>query len=134
MPNLGCLMGIAFQRQLSMLATTLAEAGLNLTPSEYVVMRVLYKQDGRQQCEIAEVLGKDKGAVSRCVATLARKGLVRTEPVSYKCLRVYVSDYGNELRPQVMDVARSRQEALAALCSPEELETFARVLKRMTQI
>ena len=90
-PAIGCLIGTAYQILLSRLASTLKEAGLDITTSEYLVLRAIYSNDGLQQCEIAEMVGKDKAAICRCVAGLAKKGLVRTESVSHKCLRVYAS-------------------------------------------
>lgn len=133
MPNLGCLLGTAYQRQLSDLSAALTDKGLNVTTAEYLVLRVLYYADGLQQCDIASMIGKDKGAICRCVTAMARKGLIRTESVSHKCLRVYLTDYGRHLEPAIMDIARERHEAFIGLLSPDELQTFVRVLTKMIQ-
>ena len=69
-PNVGCLLGTAYQTLLSELTDSLDRKGLDITTSEYLVMRALYSNDGLQQCEIAALLGKDKGAISRCVKNL----------------------------------------------------------------
>lgn len=128
MPNLGCLLGTAYQRLLSQLAAALAEAGLDITTSEYLILRALYTSDGMQQCDIASLISKDKGAVSRCVAAMVRKGLVVTEPVSYKCLRVFLSEKGRQIEPAVMKVSEARHQALVSLVSPGELDVFVKVL------
>ena len=83
-PALGCLIGKAWHVLLGQLAAALKDAGLDVTTSEYLVLRALYRGDGIQQCEIADMVGKDKAAVCRCVAGLEKKGLIRTEPVSHK--------------------------------------------------
>lgn len=97
MPNVGCLVGIAYQVLTSRLAAALADAGLNISVPEYLILRTLYIKDGLQQCEIADMLSKDKGAISRNVAEMSKKGIVRTEPVSYKCRRVYLSPEGRKI-------------------------------------
>ncbi|MDE5843233.1 MAG: MarR family transcriptional regulator [Muribaculaceae bacterium] len=128
-PALGCMLGSANQILLKELETALKAAGLALTTTEYLVMRALYHQEGIQQCEIADMVGRDKAGICRCVAGLVKKGLIQTEPVSYKCLRVYLSDSGRAIRESVMKVAESRHQALVDLVSSEELEVFNKVLQ-----
>lgn len=131
MPNLGCLIGTAYQRELSRLAADLEDSGLDLTPTEYLVLRALYTRDGLQQCEIADLISKDKAAVCRCVTALSKKGFVTTEAVSHKCLKVYLSPTGRETEPTVMSIAEKRQKALAAIASEKEIEIFVSVLNKM---
>lgn len=131
MPNTGCMVGTAYQTLLSKLSETLSTYGLNLTPPEYMVLRALYTADGMQQCELAALIGKDKGAVCRCVTAMVKKGLVRTESVSHKCLRLYVAPLGREIEPKVMAVARERHNALASLLTPEEMIMFDVVLEKI---
>ncbi|MBD5356779.1 MAG: MarR family transcriptional regulator [Bacteroides sp.] len=133
MPNVGCMLGTAYQTLVSRLAEALAEAGLKITVSEYLILRALYTQDGMQQCEIAAMVGKDKGGVSRCVSAMVKKGLVSTECVSHKCLKVYLSPKGRGIEPKVMEVAKTRHEALSSMLTSEEKTVFARVLKKIIQ-
>lgn len=132
-PAIGCLIGTAYQILLSRLASTLKEAGLDITTSEYLVLRAIYSNDGLQQCEIAEMVGKDKAAICRCVAGLAKKGLVRTESVSHKCLRVYASEEGRRIEPDIMRVAALRHKELAEMVSHKELEVFTKVLEKIVK-
>ena len=129
MPNTGCLLGSADQTLLTELGDALKKAGLDVTPPEYIILRALYTKDGMQQCEISDLIGKDKGAVSRCVSALLKKGLVYTVPVSYKCVRIFVSEKGREIEPVIMAVAKSRHSVLEDLISPEEFEIFTKVLQ-----
>ncbi len=131
MPNTGCMIGTAYQTLISKLSETLSAYGLNLTPPEYMLLRALYTCEGMQQCELATMIGKDKGAVCRCVAAMVKKGLVSTESVSHKCLRVYVTPLGRDIEPKVMAVAKERHEALTSLLTPEEMTTFDIVLKKI---
>lgn len=127
-PALGCKVGRAYQIMLCQLASALKENGLDITTSEYLVLRAVYSKEGLQQCEIADMVGKDKAAVCRCVAGLIHKGLLFTDPVSYKCLKVYLTEKARKLEPQIMKVARLRHKALTDHTSPEELEIFIKIL------
>lgn len=130
-PAIGCKVGRAYQIMLSQLASALKKAGLNITTSEYLVLRAVYSKEGLQQCEIADLVGKDKAAVCRCVAGLASKGLLATEPVSHKCLKVFLTEKSREMEPLIMNVAEIRHKALADLTTPEELEIFIKILDKI---
>lgn len=130
-PALGCKLGRAYQIMLGQLAGALKEAGLDISTSEYLVLRAVYSSEGLQQCEIADLVGKDKAAVCRCVAGLTNKGLLTTEPVSHKCLRVYLTERSREMEPGIMKVAGMRHQALADLTTPEELEIFIRIIDKI---
>lgn len=131
MPNVGCLVGTVYQMLVGQLAAALDSAGLDITPAEYLVLRTLYSTDGLQQCEIASLIGKDKGAISRCVAAMVKKELVYTQPVSYKCLRVFVAPKGRDMQPAVMDVARVCHDSLASMLTPEEMASFGTILNKI---
>ena len=125
---MGCLIGTAFQRLTTQLETALKAAGLKITSAEYMILRALYSQDGLQQCEIAGMVGKDKASVSRSVTALAGKELVRSEQISHKCCRVWLTAKGREIETRIMTIADERHKALTDLVSREDLEAFQRVL------
>ena len=127
-PALGCKLGEAYHILLSQLADALKGAGLDLTTTEYLVLRAVFSREGLQQCEIADKVGKDKAAVCRCVAALEKRGLVLTEAVSHKCLRVYSTSKSRELEPAIMAVATKRHKAFTDLTTPEQLEIFIQIL------
>lgn len=130
-PALGCMLGSANQVLLKELEKALKNARLNLTSTEYLVLRALYSKDGIQQCEIAEMVGRDKAGICRCVTGLGKKGLVEVEPVSYKCLRVYLTNKALSIQSQVMQVAESRHKELIELLNSSELEAFTKALDKI---
>lgn len=129
MPYVGCLMGSAFQRLTTQLEATLKRDSLGITSAEYMILRALYSRDGLQQCEIVDMIGKDKSSICRSVSALAKKELVNTEPVSYKCIKVWLTDKARKIRPQIMQIAAERHQALRDLASTKDIETFVKVLK-----
>lgn len=133
MPYVGCLVGMAFQKMISKLESALKDEGLTITGSENMVIRALIYQDGLQQCDIAEMIGKDKSSVCRTVSGLAKKGLVRTENVSYKCIRVWLTDIAREIEPKLMRVAELRHQALYNLASEKEIDSFIKILQAISE-
>ncbi len=132
MPYVGCLVGAAFQKMVSQLDAALKREGLEITAGEYMILRGLYSQDGLQQCEICDMVGKDKASICRSVSALNKKGLIRTEPVSHKCIRVWLTDKAQEIKPLIMKIADERHQALRALASEAEIEVFTKILKSIT--
>lgn len=130
-PNLGCMIGAAYQHELAALSSDLAIAGLDITTTEYLVLRALYYREALQQCEISEQICKDKAAVSRCVTAMEKKGLVTIETVSHKCQRVYLTTAAKNIEPVIMSIAAKRHKSLTDLCSKEELETFVTILNKI---
>lgn len=128
MPYVGCLLGSAFQRLSSQLEAALKQSGIPITAAEYMILRALYSRDGLQQCEIVDMVGKDKSAICRSVSSLSKKGLVSTEPVSYKCIRVWLTKKGRDIEPQIMKIAQERQVALENIASPADIDSMIRVL------
>lgn len=133
MPYMGCMIGAAFQKMTSELEAALKQEHLSITAGEYMILRALYSHDGLQQCEICDVVGKDKSSICRSVSALNRKGLIKTEPVSHKCIRIWLTDQASEIRPRIMKIADERNNALLALASEKEIEIFTKILKKILQ-
>lgn len=127
-PTVGCKMGLAYKILLTQLEDALRKANLNINPNEYLILRALYNNNGAQQCEISELIGKDKSIVSRCIEGLVDKNLVKTEDISHKCRKVYYTAAADEIKPRIMSVANERHKALTDLTNPDDLKIFINVL------
>lgn len=130
-PNTGCLVGTAYQKLYARLSEALETAGIPVTAAEYMILRVLYTKEGLQQCDIAQIVGKDQSAVCRTVSAMEKKKLVHTETVSHKCRRVFLAPTGTKLKPDIMEIARKRHDELSSILTPEELETFETILLKI---
>ena len=128
-PYVGCLGGAAYQKMIIDLEATLKKYGLKITAAEYMILRALYSSDGLQQCEISQMIGKDKASISRSVSVLTKKGYVRQEQVSYKCCRVWLTQLAQSQKPLIMKIAAERHTALLVIASPTDIEAFVKVLK-----
>lgn len=130
-PNIGCLIGTAYQTLTVSLAASLSQIGLDITSSEYLLLRCLYDNDGMRLCDIGEKLGKDKGAISRCVSSLVNKGYITTETISHKRVLACLTERGRKIKSEIMTVAQERHKALSDLLTKDEMEILDKVLKKI---
>lgn len=133
MPNMGCMLGTAYQCLVGQLGSILEKELPGVSVPEYMILRSLYSCNGLQQCEIGEIVGKDKGAVSRTVKGMISKGLVRTESVSHKCLKVFLTPEAESIRKTVLRIADSRQRALEEILVSDKISIFSECLVKIIE-
>lgn len=128
-PNIGCLLGMAYQSEAARLSRALTGAGIDITPAEYLIMRVLFSRGALQQCEISQTLGKDKASVNRSIQSLARKGFVTTTSVSFKCCMVGLTVAGEALRSRLLEIARRLHQELSSRITDEQMACLREILE-----
>lgn len=101
--------GFILWRALWTLATSLNAAfkksGIDLSNSQYIVMRVLDAQEGVSQNKLSTILHKDAAAVKRSIDILEKKGLVVRKAVTGRKNGLYLTDRGKALMPQIKAIA-----------------------------
>ncbi|WP_460698188.1 MarR family winged helix-turn-helix transcriptional regulator [Nocardia thraciensis] len=105
---------------------------LGLTYPQYLVMLVLWEEDGRGVGELSAALALDSGTLSPLLKRLAAAGLIERSRSTDDERRVEIrlTDRGRALREQACDIP----EAMAAATglSLEELGALRATLRRMT--
>lgn len=133
MPNLGCLLGMAYQAEAGRLNAALSGAGLDITAAEYVILRLLLANGTMQQCEIGRILNKDKASVSRTLQSLSKKGLVNANPISRKCCMASLTAEGEALRARLLEIAKSLQNGLSERITPQQMAILREILETIIQ-
>ncbi len=78
-----------------------------------------------------ELMGLDKGAVSRSIAFMVENGWLEPRPQGLRKIEYHVSPAGNKLHNAVFRLAMAREEALLAGFSAAERQLVIDLLKRM---
>lgn len=130
-PNVGCLLGTAYNLQEARLRSALSTSGLDITPAEYVVLKTLFDRGELQQCEVSRLIGKDKASVSRTVSSLVRKGLVTSNQISYKCSMVSLTSRAESLRGLLFEIASRCHRELEDKISKPQVEILRKILEKM---
>lgn len=131
MPNVGCLLGTAYNIEEMRLRAMLQKERLGISPAEYLILRILFSHKEIQQCEISRILGKDKATVSRTIQSLTKKGLVISDQLSYRCCMISLSEKGRSLEPKIIEIAASRNARLSERISKQEQEFLRNILKKI---
>jgi DNA-binding MarR family transcriptional regulator len=112
-------------------ATYQRRFGVNVT--EWRIMSLLAIEPGIAAARICQVIGFDKGPVSRTLASLERRGLVVTQedPGDARRRLIRLADQGERLHDEIILVALDREQRLLACLTPEQRETLIDLLNRV---
>jgi len=102
---------------------------------EWRVMSMLAIEANIPAVRICKVISTDKGQVSRALVSLSEAKMVSSEVVSVDVRKKNwkLTDKGYALHDEILAVALARERALIEGCTPDDLEAFLRVMRRMGQ-
>jgi DNA-binding MarR family transcriptional regulator len=112
------------------LAARFVETGVEITVEQWRALIPLFKIDGMTQGHLCEILSQEKTGVSRLVAALEKRGLVRRE-FSRKDRRVkyiYITDKGRDLLDFSVEMVLAKRDDHIKHIDPKDLEICKRVL------
>jgi len=112
------------------LAARFAAAGVEVTVEQWRALIPLYKLDGLTQGRLCDLLSQEKTGVSRLVAALERRGLVRRESSKddRRVKHLYITERGRVLLESTLEMAIDIRDEQVKHIDPEELEICKRVL------
>jgi DNA-binding MarR family transcriptional regulator len=123
----------AISNLLSSGASRLYRGMFGIGLAEWRLMWVMNHESPLTVQRASQIMGIDKGATSRALAGLDRRGLVLITVDGEDSRRrlIELSEAGKTLRDQMMVVSRERERRLTAAFSEEELAAFRVLLKRL---
>ncbi len=118
--SLGVLLGLVRSELVRELEAELAASGVDLTFTQYLIIKRLAQRGPMAAGELARAVDLDGGAMTRQLDQLERKGYLRRcpQPQDRRSVRIELTDAGNDLRANTTD------------CSRRVLEAAQRSLKR----
>ena len=129
--QLGHLVRRAQQISVSMFRETIQ---LDITPTQYAVLRMLQEVPGIDQLTVAGLVALDKSTTADIAVRLEAKGWIQREvlPRGRRCLTL-TAEGDAVLASMVPSVGELRDKMLAKL-SPEENVEFSRLLKKFVHL
>lgn len=97
-----------------------AEADIDLTKDQWLVLKKVNDEDGIAPLEIANVLGKEAASMTRMLDILERKQLLRREqnPADRRSSLVFCTSEGKEVYARVLPLVKSiRNQAVRGMTS-----------------
>lgn len=114
-----------------------AEANVDLTKDQWLVLKKVNDEDGVPPLEIAKVLGKEAASMTRMLDILERKGLLIREPnpADRRSSLIVTTKAGEELFQRVLPLVQQiRQQAVSGFSADAilQLETaLQKVVRNM---
>jgi DNA-binding MarR family transcriptional regulator len=123
----------AISNILSIGGSRLYRGAFNIGLTEWRLMWVLAIAPRITAQRASQIMGLDKAAVSRALATLERRGLVRVvpDPSDSRQRIIELSETGAELHGRIVIIAKEREHRLLAPFTKEEVRILASLLRRM---
>jgi DNA-binding MarR family transcriptional regulator len=119
--------------KLSRSASTLYQRSFGINVTDWRILSLLAIEPGIPAARICQVIGFDKGPVSRALALLQRRGLVTiaTDPDDGRSHSISLTARGRTVHDQVITVALERERRLLACLREDEREQLIELLLRV---
>lgn len=119
--------------KLSRSATALYQQSFGINVTEWRILSLLAIEPGIPAARICQVIGFDKGPVSRTLALMQKRGLVTiaTDPDDGRSHSISLTPRGRTTHDQVIAVALDRERRLLKCLRDDEREQLIRLLLRV---
>jgi DNA-binding MarR family transcriptional regulator len=103
---------------------------LGLNVLEWYALRALYAEDGLSASQLAQIVCRHPSSMTALLDRMEEKGLLHREMDAQdrRSVRVFLTDQGRRVQPQVQAVADQVAHLTGTLITPEQMETFFYVL------
>jgi MarR family transcriptional regulator, organic hydroperoxide resistance regulator len=109
----------------------LVNSGHDVTVEQWMILLLLWLQDGVSQQYIADFIGKDKGTISPQIDGLERRELVtrRTAEQDRRQKLVFLTPVGRDLQDELIPIGIDNMMEAQAGIDPQALATCKQVLR-----
>jgi DNA-binding MarR family transcriptional regulator len=119
--------------KLSNSATALYQRKFGVNATEWRIMSLLAIEPGIAAARICQVIGFDKGPVSRTLALMQKRGLIsiRSDPDDGRTHMISLTARGRATHDQVIVAALERERRLLSCLSRDEQDVLIDLLRRL---
>ena len=111
--------------------TVFRNAGVELTPEQWMVLVRLWEREGRTPSELSDATFRDRPTMTRILDGMETRGWLerRTDPVDARSRRVYLTTAGQDLKKKLVPPVRRLVQPMLTGISDEDLDVTRRVLR-----
>jgi DNA-binding MarR family transcriptional regulator len=119
--------------KLSNSANALYQSNFGINITEWRIMSLLAIEPGIAAARICQVIGFDKGPVSRTLAMMQKRGLIaiRTDPDDGRTHMIALTPKGRTIHDRVIVAALDRERRLLSCLSHGEQDVLIDLLRRL---
>ena len=121
------------QSQLNAQGTAILKEKSGLSLVEWRVIQVIRMFDKPSPSQIAEHVQMDKGQLSRKIKGMIKKGLLKSQRYDddKRIQKLELTEIARDINKQLVPIMEQRQHHLLADVTPEELELFYLIIKKI---
>jgi DNA-binding MarR family transcriptional regulator len=110
-------------------------AGLDLTPAQAGLLRLLARTPGRSQRELADDLGMPPSRFVPFADELEERGLIerRKNPSDRRLYALHLTEQGDSLLAELHKAGAAHEQQVCQALSPEEHQQLSALLRRMAE-
>ena len=115
------------------LQSLFTQAGFDVTSEQWMILLLLWQQDGRFPHQIADIIGKDRAAVTRLIDGLERRKLVVriSDKADGRQKAINLTEQGRAMEAKLIPLGISNiQKGMQGL-GQEEIEICKTVLRKL---
>lgn len=111
-----------------------AAGGYDITVEQWMILLLLWMNNGLSQQQIAQGTGKDKGTISPQIDALEQKSLlVRVpDPTDKRRNLIYLTQAGKQLENELVPLGIQNMQQAQTGIAPEDMQTCKRVLRTLS--
>jgi len=111
----------------------LQENGINITPEQFLVLDILWKEQSLSQQKIADIIQKDKNSVTKIIDSLEKKNLVKrvVDKNDRRINKIELTDEAFALEKITTKVAIDFMNGAVKGIDSQDLDTFVDVMRRL---
>ncbi|MFY0651522.1 MAG: MarR family transcriptional regulator [Cyclobacteriaceae bacterium] len=110
-------------------------SGLELTKAQVILLRVLTKNDGQPQQNLAFITDRDKTSLTRLINTMEKKGLVvrKQSEQDKRINKIFITKEGFEVMKKAIPIIQKAVGVIQEGVSGKELKRTIEVLKKVSK-
>ncbi len=109
------------------------EHNIKLTLEQFIILRVLHREDGQPQHDLAMITKRHKATLTRVLGTLERKNLIARipDPKDKRVNRIYLTSFGRKFYAPTLPVLKEAIDQVQDSLSQEEIDFLISITKKI---
>ena len=111
----------------------IGEHGIDMTREQFILLKVLHKNDGVKQKDLAFITERNKGSLARLISTMEKKNFVARIPseTDKRVNCIHLTKHGRAVFKTVVPIVRNCIEISQHGLTAAEIETVISVLQKI---
>jgi DNA-binding MarR family transcriptional regulator len=109
---------------------------IDINVEQFIVLRLLSKNNGANQQQISNIIDRDKTTITRLISRMEAKNLLLRVPCKEdkRVKNVYITNYGKQVLLSIQPLTIGVQKELEGSVSEDQLDVFYSVMDKFLEV